>query len=221
LTGSSVQPTRGVLVVDDEAAIRAMLRSGLHLFGLPVWSAGSGPEALAVYREHAGAIGAALLDVLLPGQDGPQTLQALRALDPKLPCCFMSGHTGRYTEEDLLALGAARVFRKPFHLDDLAYTLRQLVGVPERRREPRHNASAGPVSVQGGPGYLRDRSAGGLGLWLAAPVAVGTVLNVRLDPASEAEREWPAEVRHCRADAAGWIVGCQLVARGQGLANQT
>jgi CheY-like chemotaxis protein len=114
----------GVLVVDDDDSVRAMLVQALPYFGLRAWAAAGGEEALALYRAHAREIGAALLDVLMPGQDGPAVLRALRALDPALPCCFMTGHTEKYTAEQLLALGAARVFDKPFILAELADVLR-------------------------------------------------------------------------------------------------
>lgn len=50
----------------------------------------------------------------MPGLDGPATLAALKAINPCLRCCFMSGGTGRYAPEDLLLLGAAHVIMKPF-----------------------------------------------------------------------------------------------------------
>lgn len=107
-----------------------MLRIGLHHYGFAVWLAGHGPEAVEVYRAHRPAIDLVLLDVRMPGWDGPTTLAALRDLDPHLKVCFMSGDPGRYGEPDLLGLGARAVFRKPFHLDELADRLGQLMSPP-------------------------------------------------------------------------------------------
>jgi len=118
----------GVLVVDDEEGVREVLDRGLQRYGFRVWLAASGPEALEVYRRHGAVIGAVLLDVRMPEMDGPQTLAALRRLDPAVPCCFMSGQTGAYTEEDLHAAGAAAFVRKPFQLADVAQVLHQLLG---------------------------------------------------------------------------------------------
>lgn len=50
----------------------------------------------------------------MPGRDGPETLAALRELDPHLRFCFMTGESGRYSDQDLLGLGALAVFHKPF-----------------------------------------------------------------------------------------------------------
>jgi DNA-binding response OmpR family regulator len=59
--------------------------------------------------------------------DGPATLRELRGLDPCLRCCFLTGEPGGYGEEGLLALGAERVFLKPFRLPELAAALRTLL----------------------------------------------------------------------------------------------
>jgi CheY-like chemotaxis protein len=50
----------------------------------------------------------------MPDMDGPRTLGALREIDPHVCCAFMSGDTGDYTVEQLLALGAFDVLQKPF-----------------------------------------------------------------------------------------------------------
>jgi DNA-binding response OmpR family regulator len=133
----SDSPTRpGVLVVDDDPHLRHILGLALPCFGFTAWLAPGGQEALALYRAHPREVALALLDVVMPGLDGPATLLALRELEPSLPCCFMTGETGRHTPADLLALGARRVFLKPFGLDELAAALWGLLGgkaAPETR----------------------------------------------------------------------------------------
>jgi len=114
-----------VLVVDDEEAVRKVLEIALRLSGLEVRLAASGEEAVELCRRDGG-VGVALLDVQLPGLDGPQTLAALRGLDPGLVCCFMSGDTGRYPVEGLLAMGAAHFFAKPFVLAEVVRVLREV-----------------------------------------------------------------------------------------------
>ena len=118
----------GILVVDDDATVRAMLDMGLRHSGFRVWQAADGAEALGVYRRHAADIDAVLLDVRMPGLDGPQTLAALRQLNPQVCCCFISGEIGQYTQDQLLAMGAAYFFKKPFSLAEITQTLRQLLG---------------------------------------------------------------------------------------------
>lgn len=132
--GSRSRP-QGVLVIDDNADIRAFLGAGLGASGFTVWLAADGPEGTNVYREHAPAIDFLLLDVRMPGWDGPETLTAIRALAPDLPCCFMSGDPGHYTEQDLLNLGAVGVLLKPFRLDELIAQLKRTT-LPIARNKP-------------------------------------------------------------------------------------
>jgi CheY-like chemotaxis protein len=117
----------GVLVVDDEHLVLAMLQLSLERNGFDVWLAGSGCEAIHLYQVHRNQIDVVLLDVRMPGLDGPATLDALRDLNPDVQVCFMSGDTGAYEPEALLKRGAAHVIAKPFRLDDLAKGLRRLV----------------------------------------------------------------------------------------------
>jgi CheY-like chemotaxis protein len=66
-----------------------------------------------------------VLDVQLPpGQDGPETLAALRTLNPDVGVVFMSGDPGNYSEEQLLALGAVQFLPKPFGPAELARAVR-------------------------------------------------------------------------------------------------
>jgi CheY-like chemotaxis protein len=116
-----------VLVVDDDHLVRAMVQLGLERNGFDVWLAPSGREAIDLYREHRKHITVILLEVCLPGLDGPQTLAALRELNPEILVCFMSGNRGDYDCRELLRRGAAQVIAKPFHLDQLATVLRRLV----------------------------------------------------------------------------------------------
>jgi CheY-like chemotaxis protein len=118
----------GILVVDDDAAVRFLLDVGLQQYGFAVWQAGDGQEAVEVYQQERSEIDLVLLDVRMPRLDGPQTLAALLRLNPQICCCFMTGHAGSYTHDGLRQLGAALVIPKPFQLAELAQILAKLVG---------------------------------------------------------------------------------------------
>src|SRR5262249_54800945 len=79
--GHSVSPT-GVLVVDDETAVLSVLAARLRIEGFKVWLAGHGHQALELYRRNPNEIAVVLLDVLMPGMDGPHTLIALQKICP-------------------------------------------------------------------------------------------------------------------------------------------
>jgi anti-anti-sigma factor len=135
-TDERSEPSRsvGVLVTDDNHAVRSTLTAILRREGFAVWEATNGGQALELYRRHADALDVVLLDVLMPELDGPGTLLALQNLCPHVRCCFITGGSGPYTEEALLRRGAVRVFWKPFSFVDLIDAVQQLGSQAARRR---------------------------------------------------------------------------------------
>jgi CheY-like chemotaxis protein len=117
----------GVLVVDDEHFVRSILQLGLERHGFEVWPASGGREAVRLYQAHRHRIRVVLLDVRMPGLDGPGTLDALRELNPGVVACFMGGDLGACDQDELLRRGAVRVVTKPFHVNELADDLLALV----------------------------------------------------------------------------------------------
>ena len=95
----------GILIADDEPAVRSLLEVVLQRQGFTVWQAASGDEALELYQEHSRQTVLVILDVRMPGRDGLQTLAALQQLNPAVVCCFVSGQPGDYREADLMDRG--------------------------------------------------------------------------------------------------------------------
>jgi CheY-like chemotaxis protein len=116
----------GILVVDDDAGLRGVLDAWMRQQGFAVWLAADGQEALDLYWRQREAIDVVLMDVRMPVLDGLRTLAALRELNPRICCCFMSGDPGDFTERDLRVLGAAAVLPKPFRLAEVAAMLWEL-----------------------------------------------------------------------------------------------
>jgi CheY-like chemotaxis protein len=139
-----------VLVVEDFVFVREVLRAGLRCHGFEVRLASDGAEAIELYRREHSAIALVLLDVQMPGMDGPAVLTALRSIEPDIQVFFMTGDAGRYGEDGLLAMGARRVFAKPIDITAVVAELRRsltAVGQMEpaagRRAEPdRHRGRA-------------------------------------------------------------------------------
>jgi anti-anti-sigma factor len=134
-TENHVSSPNGILVVDDEPGMRRVLEAGLCIEGFKVWVAGDGQQAIELYQQNRQQIAVVLLDVRMPEPDGPQTLIALQKLCPIVRCCFMTGTLWPYTEEELLRMGAMRIFRKPFAIHQVTQTLRELAGPPLQRRQ--------------------------------------------------------------------------------------
>lgn len=116
-----------VLVVEDHPAVLRMLEIALPHHGFAVLLARGGEEAVALYERRRAEIDVVLMDAKLAGPNEPETLAALRRLNPEVRCCLMSGSAGRWQIEELRAMGAAHVLGKPFVLKELARVLRELV----------------------------------------------------------------------------------------------
>src|SRR3954463_6354634 len=117
------RPQADVLVVEDDQAIRDVLRRSLRDSGFSVRVAGNWREAVGLYREHRCRIGVVLLDMGMEGREGPRTLAALRTLDPQVRCCLMSGHAVPLSREELLGPGTVRLLRRPFSFAELVQAL--------------------------------------------------------------------------------------------------
>lgn len=104
-----------ILVVDDEADIRTIAHLSLTAVGgFTVELCGSGPEALQKAGSFAPDL--ILLDVMMPGMDGPTTLKGLRKI-PSLtptPVVFMTAKVQPQEIAQLMACGALDVLAKPF-----------------------------------------------------------------------------------------------------------
>jgi two-component system nitrogen regulation response regulator NtrX len=127
--------SRRILVVDDEESILRCLEGVLRDEGYEVVVAGSGEEALEkVEVEHPDAV---LLDVWLPGIDGMETLECLRARLPGLPVVMMSGHGTIETAVQATRLGAYDFIEKPLNLDKVLLALDNALKVGRPGEEER------------------------------------------------------------------------------------
>jgi two-component system, NtrC family, response regulator AtoC len=132
---SSERPWR-VLVVDDAEGIRTYLANLLEVFGYHVDTAEDGRRALALFESGA-APDVVLMDVMMPGIDGIETLRRLRERDPHVPVVMLSVVGKASTIVEALRLGAVDYLNKPFEEEELEATLRKVLerrGLEEERK---------------------------------------------------------------------------------------
>lgn len=118
---------RTVLYVEDDLDIQEIARLALAVVGgLEVILASSGAEAVALAEELSPDL--VLLDVMMPGMDGPTTLQALHQIEgrDKVPIIFVTAKVQSAELEHYSALGAIGIIAKPFDPMTLAERAREL-----------------------------------------------------------------------------------------------
>ena len=124
--------TRRILVVDDDELLREVAKAALEIVGgWQVVTAHSGTEARTqALLQQPDAI---LLDVMMPGVDGPSTVAALRA-DPataQIPVIFLTAKISSDATETWSRLGLAGVIPKPFNPMTLSADMARLLGWQE------------------------------------------------------------------------------------------
>jgi two-component system nitrogen regulation response regulator NtrX len=111
-----------ILVVDDEAEIRRSVRMILEYEGYDVMEASSGPEGVALAEKEAPDL--IFLDIKMPGMDGLEALQRIRAGNETLPVVIISGHGTVSTAVEATKAGAFDFIEKPLASERVLLTIR-------------------------------------------------------------------------------------------------
>ena len=130
---ASEVPTQGsevVLVVEDDAAVRPLVRGLLGAHGYKVLIAPGPEEALRICADHKESIDLLLTDLVMPKMSGRQLAERLVSLRPKLKVLYMSGYTDdAIVHHGVLEKGTA-FLQKPFTPGALARKVREVLDAP-------------------------------------------------------------------------------------------
>ncbi len=110
-----------VLVIDDERAIRKLLRTGLTTQGYDILEAPDGKTALDLLAQNPDMV---ILDLGLPDMKGLDLLKTVRARNESVPIVVLSSRGDEAGKVDALDLGADDYVTKPFGMDELLARLR-------------------------------------------------------------------------------------------------
>ncbi len=116
-----------VLLVDDEASVRLVVKQTLESFQYRVLTAADGATAVSIYKERRNEISLVLTDMMMPGMDGADTIAALKVINPNVRVVAASG---LLTDERMLratSAGAVAFLRKPFTAETMLRTLQQVL----------------------------------------------------------------------------------------------
>ncbi|HEY6214336.1 MAG TPA: sigma-54 dependent transcriptional regulator [Vicinamibacterales bacterium] len=139
-------PKSRILVIDDEAAIRDSLRMTLEYEGYEFVGAATGQEGLALAEREGPDL--VLLDVKMPGMDGLEVLDRLRAMNDALPVVVISGHGTISTAVEATKKGAFDFIEKPFASERVLVSLRNALDQRQLRDENRSLKKAVEVRHQ-------------------------------------------------------------------------
>jgi PAS domain S-box-containing protein len=122
-----------VLLVEDEAALRSIIRETLTEGGYHVLEAGTPRQAFDVAAAHQGPIHAVLTDVIMPGMSGRELADQLRPLRPATPVVYMSGYTDDAIGHHGLLHPGTLFLQKPFTADALLWKLHDVLAATRGR----------------------------------------------------------------------------------------
>jgi two-component system cell cycle sensor histidine kinase/response regulator CckA len=115
-----------ILIVEDEAPLRALAAESLKRLGYTVLQAGNGVEAIASADQHTGKIDIVVTDVVMPRMGGPEFVDKLRAKRKDFAVIFMSGYTDAAAIENAKISSGAILLNKPFSNELLAQKISEV-----------------------------------------------------------------------------------------------
>ena len=134
-----------ILVVEDEEAIRTGLIDVLIFHGYEVDSAATGPDGLE--KALTGAFELILLDIMLPGMDGYEICDRIRAVDRQQPIIMLTAKTSDEEIVHGLKLGADDYVAKPFSIQQLVLRIEAVLRRSQMGQEQARKLDLGDVEI--------------------------------------------------------------------------
>ena len=116
-----------ILVVDDQAQIRGLIRQVLEPRGAVILDAANAYRALAVWQRHKDTIALAIIDFLMPGMSGLDLAAQLQRDKPALKILYMSSAVESIAMESLIRRSPDLVLLKPFTVPELLEKLHAIL----------------------------------------------------------------------------------------------
>ena len=119
-----------VLVAEDEANVRALLHTMLTGQGYRVILAENGQVAVELFRADPAAVDLVLLDVIMPGKNGQETLGEIRKCRPDIKAIYLSGYTADFMKSRGIDDQGVELLAKPFKSFELLRKVRDTLDAP-------------------------------------------------------------------------------------------
>lgn len=135
-----------ILILEDEASIRAFIKINLARNGFEVIEAGTGEAALELYKKHKD-IDLAILDVMLPGIDGLEVCKELRNSNDNMGIIMLTARSQELDKVMALDLGADDYLTKPFSPMELVARVNALLRRVEKKSEENEHLVSGIFEI--------------------------------------------------------------------------
>jgi len=119
--------TERILLVDDEEMILEVGQELLKALGYQVYTAGSGTEAVELFKKQKGSIDLVILDMIMPGMGGGEAYNRLKEINPDLKALLSSGYSLDGQAHEILERGCNGFIQKPFDLTELSDKIREIL----------------------------------------------------------------------------------------------
>lgn len=145
MSSAPAESTR-ILIVDDEAGMRELLKDALKLAGFETQAASDGMSALTLLRSYSPDI--MIIDINMPLMDGFELVERLRKTGNEVPVLMLSARADRVDVTRGLTLGADDYVVKPFGLEELVLRLKAILRRSHLSSAPSSTIKCGPISME-------------------------------------------------------------------------
>lgn len=126
-TGLGPRGSETVLLAEDETRVRQLIRLTLEKQGYTVLEAKSGEEAIRISTTHVGPIHLLITDVVMPGLNGCELAESLRAARPDMAICYVSGYMDDAIIRHGFQASLSNLLQKPFSPSALVCKVREVL----------------------------------------------------------------------------------------------
>ena len=126
----NAQYQKTILWVDDEEIALEVWSQMLQKLGYAVLQARYGNEALEIFKKRKNSISLVILDMRMPGMDGCEVYDRLKAIKPEIKIIIVSGFIDQYSIDELLKYNFSDYIEKPFKLKELSEKIEEVLGQP-------------------------------------------------------------------------------------------
>jgi CheY-like chemotaxis protein len=123
-----IRGTETILLVDDEKMVLGVNKKILEFIGYKVFTAGSGQDAISVFKEKKSGIDLVIMDMIMPGISGTDLIDQIRDVRSDIRILLTSGYSISGEAQKIIDHGCSGFLQKPFQIEQLSRKIRDILG---------------------------------------------------------------------------------------------